>query len=335
MTRSRIDCVTVADDEVVCFEGRRVLRRLGPKPGTDTNVDGLEVRTLPRPPGERLATVATVNDCHFGETVCGLLDGMDLGPVLSVPDGVEPYPELMNRAAAAEIAAVNPDAVVAKGDLTAAGTPEEYAAFEACYRPVLGSRLVVTRGNHDAHGPAFDCPPVQEVTIPGVVLAIVDTARPGRPGGVIDGGQLEWLDELGCRADAPVLVFGHHPAAVEGSPVLTPGWVLDGPSTAGLVEVMSRRPRLAGYFAGHTHRNRVHRFPQSGAAPFAEVASVKDFPGSWGEFRVFEGGILAVHRRISTEAAAIAWSERCRSLYGGHYPSYALGRLDDRCFVVC
>lgn len=325
----------MADDEVVCFDGPEVVHRRDLAAATATTINGLAVRTLPRPPGIRLATVATINDCHFGETACGVLQGLDVGPVLSVKEGEEPYPELMSRVAASEIMASQPDAVVAKGDLTARGTAEEYEAFEDCYRPVFGSRLVVTRGNHDVHEPAFTCPPVQELEVPGALMAVLDTARPGLPGGVLDRDQLDWLDELGGRADRPVLVFGHHPAATARSRVLVPGWVLDAPSTAGLLEVMARRPRLAGYFAGHTHRNRVHRFPQTGSVPFAEVAAVKDFPGSWAEFRIFEGGILAIHRRIHSDPAAVSWSEKCRALYGGHYPRYALGKLDDRCYVVC
>ena len=30
---------------------------------------------------------------------------------------------------------------------------------------------------------------------------------------------------------------------------------------------------------------------------------MKDYPGAWAEYRVFEGGILQVHRRISTPEA--------------------------------
>ena len=64
-----------------------------------------------------------------------------------------------------------------------------------------------------------------------------------------------------------------------------------------------------------------------------EVACVKDFPGSWAEYRVFDSGVLQVHRRISTPEA-LAWSERTRALFGGMYPDYAFGHLADRCFAI-
>ena len=67
--------------------------------------------------------------------------------------------------------------------------------------------------------------------------------------------------------------------------------------------------------------------------PFVEVACLKDYPGSWAEYRIFEGGVLQVHRRVSTPDA-LDWSERCRALYGGLYTLYALGDLDDRCFPL-
>ncbi|MBV8304618.1 MAG: hypothetical protein JOZ04_10445, partial [Acidimicrobiia bacterium] len=47
----------------------------------------------------------------------------------------------------------------------------------------------------------------------------------------------------------------------------------------------------------------------------------------------FEGGILQVHRRISTPDA-LEWTERTRAMFGGLYPEYAFGKLDDRCFPI-
>ena len=67
--------------------------------------------------------------------------------------------------------------------------------------------------------------------------------------------------------------------------------------------------------------------------PTIEIGCVKDFPGTWAEYRVFEGGITQVVHRMSTPDA-LEWSERCRHLYadfGIDYESYALGTLGERC----
>ena len=60
---------------------------------------------------------------------------------------------------------------------------------------------------------------------------------------------------------------------------------------------------------------------------------MKDFPGAWAEYRVFEGGILQVFRRISTPDA-LEWSERTRQMYEGGYAAYSFGRVADRCFMI-
>jgi Icc protein len=103
--------------------------------------------------------------------------------------------------------------------------------------------------------------------------------------------------------------------------------------TEALAAVMARRPRLVGYFAGHTHRNRVVELPGAPGVPFVEVACVKDYPGSWAEYRVYDDLILQVHRRISAPEA-LAWTERTRNMYGGSYAGYARGRLAHRCFAI-
>ncbi len=327
------ELTTVADDQAVLHDGARVEVHDGLAPDTEYVLSGVTVRTLPRPPGERLATVATVNDLHLGETVCGLLSGVNLGPALSVEPGEPPYPETMSRAAAAEIAAAGVDAVVAKGDLTARGAPAELESFLDCYAAVA-DRLHYVRGNHDVAGPeAFAGPAFAEVVLRGVVLALLDTSIPREPAGAVSDDQLDWLDELGARSDRPVLVFGHHPpdASHPGAPDRQFG--LSPASAARLLEVVARRPALAGYFAGHTHRNQVRRYPATGEVPWVEVAAVKDFPGGWAEYRVYEGGILQIFRRISSPAA-LDWSERTRAMFGGLYPAYAFGTLSDRCFPI-
>ena len=324
----------MADDEAVLHEGVVERRFPGLAPETDHVLAGMPVRTLPRPPGERLATVCTVNDVHFGEVECGILNGVDDHPIYRSAPGADPYPVVMNRGAITDIRAVDPDAVVVKGDLTSMGTRAEYQAFLDAYGPAFGERLLHVRGNHDAyHGEDFASRAPLARTLPGVVLAVVDTSVPGLASGGVSAPTLEWLDTLAAEADRPVMVFGHHHPWDPGSAERPEAYFGINPDDSErLVEVVARRPRIVGYFAGHTHRNRVRRFAATGDVPWVEVACVKDFPGAWAEYRVFEGGILQVFRRISAPDA-LAWSEKTRDLYGGLYEVYAFGSIDDRCFA--
>lgn len=327
------ELTTVADDEAVVHDGASVRRYHELQPDTVVELDGHQARTLPRR-GELLATIATVNDVHFGETIAGHIDGVTEFETYSVAAGDEPYPETMNAGAVAEIAALSPDLVVAKGDLTSNGTAEEYERFLEVYGGAFGDRLLHVRGNHESfHRLDRAAWPMQERSLPGVTVALLDTSRDGRVNGDLSEEQLEWLDELAARADRPVLVFGHHPVWDPAHEERTDtGFGIVPDATERLDALFARRPRVLGYFAGHTHRNRVTRLPESGK-PFVEVACVKDYPGTWAEYRIHEGAVLQVHRRISTPEA-LEWTERTRHMFGGLYRDYAFGGLDDRCFAL-
>jgi 3',5'-cyclic-AMP phosphodiesterase len=327
------ELTTVADDEAVAFRGTAVRQWDALEPDTDYDLDGLSFRTLPRPPGERLATITTVNDVHFGEVECGILDGWG-DPVLRSEPGEEPYPELMNRAAVAEMVSAQPDLVVVKGDLTSDGTPEQYDDFLSCYGPPFGDRLLHVQGNHESYPEAtFAAEAWQERWLPGAIVALLDTSRPRREGGALSADQLAWLDELAARADRPVLAFGHHHVWHPDADRSPDYFGINPDDSERLAALVARRPRIAGWFAGHTHRNRVVRLPTTGPVPWVEVACVKDYPGAWAEYRVFEGGIMQVFRRISVPEALV-WSERTRHLFAGLYHDYAFGRLDERCFLL-
>ena len=330
-----VELTTVTDTEAVLHDGPHVVRVDGLRPDREHTVEGVTFRTLPRPGGQRLATVATVSDVHIGETECGRYEGVNLGPPLRAEPGEPPYPETMARAAAAEIAAARPDAVVAKGDLTARGTAAEFATFFDIFDGRFAERLHWTNGNHDvspAASPDASRPAATElVTVAGARLALVDTAIPGQTGGRVTDEQLEWLDDLAADTfDAtPVLVFGHHPLWDHTS--FTAG--INEADSGRLLELFARRPALVGYFAGHTHRNLVRRMPATGDVPWAEIGATKDYPGVWAEYRIYEGGILQVVHRISSPEA-LAWTDRTREMFGGLYPSYSFGTLADRCFLV-
>ncbi len=293
-------------------------------------------RTLTQPAGRLLATIATANDVHFGETECGHLGPPhdDIGPIFHAVPGDPPYPETMSRAVVEDMRALAPDAVVVKGDLTRVGLPDEYAAFLAAYG-VLGDRMYHVRGNHDAMtdpSMAIEDSPYA-IELDGVTLAVVDTVIPGTHGGQLSADQVQWVSDLAAEATGPVLVFGHHYLWDLASDTRNPHtFGINPDDSEALAAVVAGQENIVGFFAGHTHRNRVRRYPHVRDVPFAEVACAKDYPGAWAEYRVYEGGYTQVVRRV-TEPAAFAWAERTRGMFAGLYRDYALGALDERCFT--
>jgi Icc protein len=337
---SLTEFTTVAEDFVVIHKRKdsqslpRIIQFRGLSEDTEFDLGNGRVRTLKKPDGLLLAKIATVNDLHIGETKCGVISGLDIGPILSNLPGEEPYPETMAKAAAGEIEMINPDIVVAKGDLTSEGTKEQFESFLKIFSK-FENRFIYTLGNHDV----FDsndivAKDVIERVLPGITVGILNTSRPEKENGYVSADQLEWLDELATRTKGPLIVMGHHhlwnPSS-NARPENYFGIIPD--DSEKLVEIMARNLNICCYLSGHTHRNRVRYFKELGDRPIVEVAAVKDFPGTWAEYRIYETGFTQIHHRIGT-LSAIRWSERCRSLYGGKYVDYAFGDLEDRCYSV-
>lgn len=347
-----MDVTTVSDTEAVVHVPRPdgavdVHRFDGLQPDTTTTVDvpephggqrRLEITTLSRPAGELLCRFATVNDVHFGELTAGQIGDLPDGPIRRPRPGDEPYPEVMNRAAVAEMAAIEPAAVVVKGDLSLDGAPEEWDAFERCYRPVFDGRLHVVRGNHDAYRHQSEYAGDQRIDLPGTTVALLDTALAETASGSLSSEQIEWLDAIGADCDVPVIAMGHHQQWIPTTqkPARNDQYFGIHPDASDALDgVCARRRSIIAYSAGHTHRHRRRSMVRSGI-PSIEVGCTKDFPGTWAEYRVYEGGVMQVVHRISTPEA-LRWSESCRDLYadfGVDYGSYALGSLADRCFTI-
>jgi 3',5'-cyclic AMP phosphodiesterase CpdA len=310
----------------------------GLEPATGYEHDGISFTTLARPSGALRCRLATVNDVHFGEVEAGRLGASDLGPIQRRSPGAAPYPDVMNQAAVGEMLASELDggefaAVVVKGDVTSTGAPSEFAAFEACYRPSFGDRLHVVRGNHDAYEGQTAYAGDSWIELPGVSVALIDTVVPYHSGGSVSADQLDWLDANAASATDPVVVMGHHPMFLD-APGDNAEFIVPGDVSVALDAVFARRDAIVAYTAGHTHRHRVQLTPSG--IPHVEVGCVKDFPGTWAEYEVYEGGILQIVHRMSSPEA-LAWSEQCRGLYadfGVDYTAYGLGRLEDRCFEI-
>ena len=110
----------------------------------------------------------------------------------------------MNRGAIDEMRALDPDAVVVKGDLTDRGTAEEYEAFlaalrrarrAACTTSAATTTRCATRRWRVEGAP-------YAVELAGVTLAVLDTVVAGsRSAARSTREQLAWLDELAARVD--------------------------------------------------------------------------------------------------------------------------------------
>lgn len=329
----RIELTTVTDTSAVFHIGIEKIVVDNLDPDSEHTLNGITFRTLPRPSGKLLSTFCTVNDVHFGETVCGMIDDNPQGPILRSEPGAMPYPVVMNSGAIAEMKKAEPHAVFVKGDLTNDGLPEEFVAFDQHYIGAFGDSLYVVRGNHDAYRGQDAYGGDQWVELPGANVALMDTTIVGGTTGMLEPEQLEWLGEHASKSTQPVLVMGHHQQWIEGNRSDTYFGMHPDCSDA-LSDLVARHASIVGYTAGHTHRHRV-RMMDCGV-PSIEIGCVKDFPGTWAEYRVYEGGIMQVVHRISTPDA-LEWSNKCRVLYsdfGVDYQEMAMGELNDRCFVL-
>jgi 3',5'-cyclic-AMP phosphodiesterase len=298
-------------------------------PASEYELDGVSVRTLDAI-GDVVTTLATVNDVHFGETECGKVDGVTAAAFAAEP-GETPYPEVMNAAVIADMAHLNPDAVIVKGDLTSLGTLEEYQRFQEFYVPAFGDKLTYVRGNHDSYpGLVFADWSVQIVDQPGIRVVLIDTSRLHESSGFVSADQVGAVVDAAHATTGPVLVMGHHPLFVPDlDNVRHFSGVRPSDSTA-LLDGVRRCENVVAYTAGHTHRCRRATIDN---VAIVEVACVKDYPGAWAEYQIGTTGIAQIVHRASG-SAAVAWAEKTRTMFDGYYGTYAMGDLTDRCFTV-
>lgn len=161
-----------------------------------------------------------------------------------------------------------PDFVLATGDLSDAGRPEEYGLLREILAP-LGLPLFLMPGNHDARaairagfpdhrylgheGPihyAIEDYPVR-------VLAL-DSSVPGQSGGQVGAAQTDWLDRrLGEQPKRPTVVALHHPPFITGLTQMDGIGLADADALAAVIRHHGQVERV---LSGHTHRPIQTRF---------------------------------------------------------------------------
>jgi len=157
-----------------------------------------------------------------------------------------------------------PDAVIASGDLTDHGRPEEYDLLREILSDLIPPVFVVP-GNHDRRDVLLKAFASEEYMPPPeapfvnyaidrfpVRLVGLDTSVPGYHHGMICEERLRWLDNtLSARPDCPTLIFMHHP------PFRTGVQWMDASGLHGaraMEEVVRRHRQVVRVACGHIHR---------------------------------------------------------------------------------
>lgn len=303
------------------------------EPGAATRKVGA-VRTLAPPPGELLCRFATVNDLHIGERRFGLLRRLRDVPF----SGVELYPVRCARAAVAEAVAWGAEALIAKGDLTYKGRPEQWSEVAGL---LAGSGLPVAAvlGNHDVGTRAVDgrpalaargiCVPHEPFTVdlPGLRIVLAHTAVPHAGYGAIGGRQRDQVADLLSGTPLPAMVALHHyPQRYRRACTYPPG--VPGDQARAFLDTVAEVKPATIVTAGHSHRNRRRRH---GPLVVTEVGATMHYPGTWAGYAVHEGGIRQVVRRVAAPEA-IEWTDRSRRALGGVWGLVAPGLRSHRCF---
>ena len=192
------------------------------------------------------------------------------------PPGVLAYGGIdtnaMLRAAVAAIAALDPapDCVIATGDLTDCGLPDEYREIGDALAALPMPAFVIP-GNHDrrdvmrsslagrhpylTQDPSFLQYVVDDFPVRMIAL---DTVVAGQHGGEICVAREAWFARALANGNGqPTLVFMHHPPFATGVAAMDPMMCRTSPSFAKLV---ARHPEIERIVTGHYHRPIVVRW---------------------------------------------------------------------------
>lgn len=193
--------------------------------------------------------IAQITDLHIGRTAaCAQND--------------ERFAKVVAR-----LVEIQPDLVVATGDLVGDGDAASYFRLKEILA-LLKAPILPVIGNHDRHvlfaeafGPELlEDGFVQYATeVDGLRIVVLDTTEPGRHGGAYCERRAAWLSAcLDERPSVPTLIALHHPPVRSGI-----AWMdddADGPWSQRLAEVMAGSPQVIGLLAGHIHRPLVTSF---------------------------------------------------------------------------
>jgi len=196
--------------------------------------------------------IAQITDLHVGDRP--KVDGRDIDTLEGLRRAVAHLNALVPR----------PDAVVVTGDLVAEETLANYQAVAAALGELSMPGYVIP-GNHDDRGL------IREVfggdgylaredgflhyTVEDFDLRLValDTHDPGKEGGLLCQGRLDWLDaRLAEARDKPTLIAMHHPPFDTG---IADFDIIGLSGRDAFGEIVARNTQVQAIACGHVHRD--------------------------------------------------------------------------------
>ena len=351
--------------------GTRLVRVEGLEPATEYRIEiaprggqpvaageylPASAETLPGTAARQVASFATLNDLHFGESRFGGAFTGEGGdgeaapgaPVARETDGDVPYWQLMNEDVIADINKLGVDATVIKGDIADRGQPEQFDIARRTFERFSAPHHAFL-GNHD-HYALLDGVEVdgyallnqprapRSFDLGGWRLVLLDTVEPGKHHGVFPDERFAWLGETLAETrelGMPTLLLTHHqPVPAEFFDKFPNSIGMIPEHSSRMFDLLAQHPQVKGVLIGHTHRNRVRRYSASGSVPYVEVHCVKDYPGGFAHYRLFDDGSFRQEVFRTSSERALAHSTRCSGFFQGGYRRFALGSLADRCYVV-
>jgi 3',5'-cyclic-AMP phosphodiesterase len=166
------------------------------------------------------------------------------------------------------VAAINelslqPDVVIASGDLVDYGTIEEYELLRQLLSPIK-QPLYLIPGNHDDraamrkvfsdHQYLFqhDEFVLYTVALGDLQLVGIDTVVPGKGSGFLSADRLQWLDETLSSCTKPSIIVMHHPPFETGIAHMD---LVGLEGKAEFAEVIKKHSHVERILCGHLHRS--------------------------------------------------------------------------------
>jgi len=242
--------------------------------------------------------------------------------------------------AVAAVAALDPkpDIIVATGDLTDFGRPEEYELLRELLAP-LKQPIYLIPGNHDERDALrrafrgdgyFPASGDLNYTVEDQPLRLValDTVIPFESGGRLAAESLAWLDRtLAAGPDRPTIIIMHHPPFSTGIAHMDRINLVNADAFAA---VLARHPQVERVLCGHLHRSiqvRLGRHAIASTSPSTAHQVALDLSANGPSVFVMEPP--GYHLHLWRPATGIVTHTAVIGRYAGPYPFYENGAQID------